>query len=93
MPTLKNVKRKPISLGTVLLIPLAFLVKDIVATMAFLSREPGITEQDGFYFAIASLPGTLFVPTAYAMTVNLCIGGMTGVIVFVAGKIYSKQSP
>ena len=86
-------ERKPISFATVLLIPLAFLVKDVIATVAFLSREPGITERVAFYFAIASLPATLFVTTAYAMAVNLVIGGMTSVVIYVVMKVYSRRLP
>ena len=73
-----------------LLIPLAFLVKDFIAIQLFLSQEPGITERVAFYFAIASLPATLFVTTAYAMAVNLFIGATMSVIVYVAAKLYSR---
>jgi hypothetical protein len=85
------VERKQVDLGTLLLIPLAFLVKDIIATMALLSREPGITERAAYYFALASLPATLFVTTAYAMAVNLLIGALTSVIVYVVIKLQTRR--
>jgi hypothetical protein len=87
------VDRKSISLGTLLLIPLAFLVKDFIATQILLSREPGISERDAYYFAIASLPATLFVTTAYAMAVNLLIGGMASAIIYVVMKLNSRRLP
>jgi hypothetical protein len=50
---------KQVSKAWLLVPPLAFLLKDIVATIALLSREPGITANAAFYYAIAMLPGTL----------------------------------
>ena len=76
-------ERKQISFVKLLLIPLAFLVKDVIATMAILSTEPGITERAVFYYALALLPATLFVVTGYAIAVNLVIGVLISVIIYV----------
>lgn len=76
-------QRRPISFAKLLLIPLAFLVKDIIATMAILAQEPGISGRAVLYYAIALLPGSLFVVTGYAITVNLVIGVLISVIIYV----------
>ena len=76
-------QRRPISFAKLLLIPLAFLVKDIIATMALLAQEPGISERAVFYYALALLPGSFFVVTGYAITVNLFIGVLISVIIYV----------
>jgi hypothetical protein len=82
---------KQVNFGTLLLIPLAFLVKDVIATTALLSREPGITDTAAYYFALASLPGTLFVTTGYAMALNLLIGALTSVIFYVVFKLQARH--
>ena len=82
-----------ISFGKLLLIPLALLVKDIIATFAVLSREPGITETAVHYYALALLPGTLFVITGQAIPVNLLIGLSISVIAYVILKLLPRRLP
>jgi len=61
--------------------PVALLLKDVVATIALLSREPGISEEAAHYYAIAMLPGTLISPES-AMLLNLTIGAVIGGILY-----------
>jgi high-affinity Fe2+/Pb2+ permease len=86
-----DVKQKQIGFGTLLLIPLAFLVKDIIATIAVLSREPGITERAVFYYAIALLPGTLVFTTGSAIPVNFFIGVLISVIIYLVLKLRPRR--
>ena len=86
------VESKKISFWILLLIPLTFLVKDIIAINLFLSQEPGITASTAYYFALALLPATLFVSAAYAMAVNLLIGALASVIVYVVLKRQARRS-
>ena len=86
-------RKERISFGKLLLIPLAFLVKDIIATVAVLSREPGITETAVHNYALALLPGTLFVVTGYAIPVNLLIGLSLSVVVYVILKLRPGRLP
>lgn len=79
-------KSKPVSFAKLLLIPLAFLLKDMIATMAILSTEPGITERAVFYYAIALLPATLVFTTGSAIPVNLFIGVMIAVIIWLVKR-------
>ena len=88
---LYDVKRKHISFGKLLLIPLAFLVKDIIATMAILSTEPGITERAVFYYALALLPGTLVVRTGSAIPVNLVFGVTISIIIYAVLKLRARR--
>jgi hypothetical protein len=63
-------------------IPLAFLLKDILATIWVLSNEPGISASNVFYYSIALLPGSLFVSNGHAMFVNVAIGFMAGLLLY-----------
>ncbi len=63
--------------------PLAFFLKDMVATIAVLSREPGITANAAFYYSIALLPGTLFSGEA-APLINLIVGVLVGLVLYFA---------
>ena len=90
---MKNVRQERISFGKLLLIPLAFFVKDIIATFAILSREPGITANAVHNYALALLPGTFFVVTGYAIPVNLLIGFSLSVIVYVILKLRPTRLP
>lgn len=76
-------KRKRISFTKLLLIPLAFFVKDMIATQILLAQEPGITGKAAFYFALALLPGTLVFKTGSAIPVNAFIGLVISVIIYV----------
>jgi hypothetical protein len=61
--------------------PAAFLLKDVIATIAVLSREPAISSKAAHYYAIAMLPGTLISPES-AMLLNLIIGSLIGGILY-----------
>ena len=60
----------------------AFFVKDIVAMLAVLSTEPGVTQTAALYYKIAELPGRLFLDAGPAMFVNVAFGGCTGWVVY-----------
>ena len=62
--------------------PLSFLVKDIIATVAVLSREPGITAQAVFFYSVALLPGSLVVSNGKAPFVNTAVGLFLGLMLF-----------
>lgn len=74
-----------------LLIPLAFFVKDMIATQIFLAQEPGITEKAAFYFALALLPGTLVFTASASIPVNVCFGFMLSVIIYIVQKRRSRR--
>ena len=61
--------------------PATFLLKDVIATIAVLSREPAISPKAAHYYAIAMLPGTLISPES-AMLLNLIIGSLIGGILY-----------
>jgi hypothetical protein len=84
-------QRRPISFAKLMLIPGAFLLKDIIATMAILAQEPGISGRAVLYYTIALLPGTLFVVTGYAITVNLLIGLLISVTIYVVQRLRSSR--
>jgi hypothetical protein len=62
--------------------PLAFLLKDIIATMAVLSTEPGITAKAAIYYSIALLPSTILANPGLAMLFNVLFGGLIGWILY-----------
>jgi hypothetical protein len=62
--------------------PAAFLLKDIIATMAVLSTEPGITPKAALYYSVALLPGTLIASPGAAMLFNVLIGVLIGWILY-----------
>lgn len=68
-----------------IVLPLAFLLKDIIATMALLSTEPGITARAAFYYSIALLPGTLVAGGGAAMLFNILFGAFLGGILYWRG--------
>ena len=90
---LASMQRRQVKFGTLLLIPVAFLAKDIIATIAVLSQEPGISERAVLYYAIALLPGTLFVTTGSAMLLNSLIGLAISIIIFVVQKLRPRRLP
>jgi hypothetical protein len=61
--------------------PLAFVLKDVVATMAVLSTEPGISAKAARYYSIAMLPGPLFVES-WVMLFNFIFGVLVGLILY-----------
>ena len=75
-----------VSFAKLLLIPLAFLLKDLIATQILLAQEPGLTDRAVFYFALALLPGTLVFTTGSAIPVNVFIGLVISVIIYVVQK-------
>ena len=62
--------------------PLAFFIKDIIATMILLSTEPGITPRAAFYYSVALLPATLVVRAGQAIFVNILVGFLVGGVFF-----------
>lgn len=72
-------KREILLLG---LPTLFFIVKDITATIAILSTEPGITARASFYYSIALLPGTLLVSNGNAFFVNILFGAFLGWLLY-----------
>lgn len=63
--------------------PLVIFLKDVAATMAVLSTEPGITARAKLYYVIALLPGALVVDNAgSAMLVNLLFGALLGLVLY-----------
>jgi len=59
-----------------------FFLKDIAATIAVLSTEPGITQTAALYYKVAQLPGRLILDAGPAMFFNMAFGGCTGWIVY-----------
>lgn len=74
-----------------LLIPLAFFVKDMIATQIFLAQEPGITDKAAFYFALALLPGTLVFTTSSSIVVNVLIGLAISVTIYIVQRYRSSR--
>ncbi len=60
----------------------AFFLKDVVATIAVLSTEPGITETAALYYQVAQLPGRLFLDAGAATFFNVAFGGSAGWAVY-----------
>jgi hypothetical protein len=71
--------------------PLAFLLKDIIATIAVLSTEPGIAERAATYYHLALLPGTLFVSAGDAIAVNLIIGIALGILFYFVSRLWRRR--
>jgi hypothetical protein len=71
------------SLGISLLIvtPLAFVLKDVIATMAVLAAEPGISAEAARYYSLAMLPGPLFVES-WVTVFNFIFGALVGLILY-----------
>ena len=82
---------KRVSKAWLLIPPLAFLLKDIVATMAVLSREPGITANVAFYYAIVMLPGTL-ISGELAILINLIFGVIVGLVLYSAALSRGRRT-
>lgn len=68
----------------VIIIPLAFVLKDIVATMAVLSTEPGITSNAALYYRLSMLPGTLWFGGGAAMFFNVVFGAIVGSVLYLS---------
>jgi hypothetical protein len=65
-----------------ILLPLAFLLKDLIATMALLATEPGITNTATFYYLITLLPGALFFSAGHAILFNIFFGVLLGLVLY-----------
>ncbi len=77
-------KQRLKKLWLLIVLPLAFLLKDLIATMAVLSTEPGITSKAVLFYGIALLPGSLFLGTSqYTLLFNLLFGALLGVVFYV----------
>ncbi len=72
------------SKGVLILIvpPFIFLLKDVVATIAVLSTEPGITARAALYYHVALVPGILWFDATYAILFNLIFGVIVGLCIF-----------
>ena len=81
MTSTAETRRKPIWL-LIVIPPLLFIAKDIIATIIVLSYEPGITERAVINFSLELLPGSFFVPNNYALTFNACFGLAIGAILY-----------
>jgi len=68
------------------LLPVLFLIKDILATVAVLSTEPGITAKASLYYHVAILPGILWHDAGGAMIFNFIFGGILGLILYLCSK-------
>ena len=67
----------------VVLPPLLFFLKDVIATTALLSTEPGITAKAAFYYSLGLLPGSLVADSATTATVvNVLLGALVGLTLF-----------
>lgn len=85
MTSTAETRRKPIWL-LIVIPPLLFIAKDIVATIIVLSYEPGITERAVINFSLELLPGSYFVPKNYALTFNACFGLVIGAILYFVAR-------
>jgi len=85
------VRRSLIKIWLLIIPPLGFLLKDILATMVVLSTEPGITPRAALYYHIALVPGTLFVSADGAILFNVLFGGIVGGTLFLIA-IWQKNS-
>ncbi len=65
--------------------PLAFVLKDVIATIAVIAAEPGISTKAARYYSIAMLPGPLFVES-WVMLFNFIFGALVGVILYLCVK-------
>jgi hypothetical protein len=71
--------------------PLSFLLKDLVATMVVLSTEPGITARAVFFYSVALLPGSLFASNGMAPIDNVAVGLCLALVLF--GRRCIKKPP
>lgn len=63
--------------------PIMSVLKDVVAAIALLSTEPGITAKAKFYYSLSLLPGVLFVEDALpALFVNVLFWALVGLILY-----------
>ena len=62
--------------------PLVFLLKDLIATVVLLASEPGITAGQTLFYAITLLPGTLFLSTGHAILFNVFFGALLGLVLY-----------
>jgi hypothetical protein len=67
--------------------PSAFLLKDIVATIAVLSTEPGITAKASLYYHTALVPGVLWFDPEAAMLFNFIFGALVGLILYLCVRL------
>jgi hypothetical protein len=66
--------------------PLAFVLKDIIATVVLLATEPGITAKAVLFYHIALIPGILWFDAAGAMLFNFIFGVLVGVTLYLCVK-------
>lgn len=71
--------------------PLLFLLKDIIATIIVLSYEPGITERAVNNYAVELLPATLFVETGRAISLNVGLGLIIGAFSYLVALYRRRQ--
>ena len=91
MTSQPETQRKPIWL-LIVIPPLLFIAKDIIATMVVLSYEPGITEKAVINYSLQLLPGSLFVPNNYALTLNAGFGVAIGSLLYFVARYRRRHS-
>jgi hypothetical protein len=65
-----------------ILFPVAMVLKDIIATMAMLSNEPGISAENVRHYHLALFPGgLLFGGAGWAWLFNICVSVAIGLLV------------
>jgi len=73
--------------------PLLVFIKDMLATLALFSTEPGITAKANLYYAFALFPGSWIVDDALpAMIVNVLLGAVVGLAVFLCLRFMCRAS-
>ena len=70
------------TIAAIVVPPLVSFIKDILATMATLSTEPGITANTAHYYRVAMLPGTLWFGGGTAILFNVGVGLLIGLFLF-----------
>jgi len=80
------VSKKLTTIAVILVLPVMFVIKDIVATMALLSTEPGVTANAALYYRLATLPGTLWFGGGAAMSFNVLFGLVVGLFLYLLVK-------
>ena len=79
-----------VSTAWLIIPPFAFLLKDLIATIALLSTEPGITARAAFYYGIAMLPGS-WISGESAMLSNLGFGVAVGILLYFVALLRHKR--
>jgi len=81
---ISTVRKTLATIAAILALPALFVIKDIVATMAILSTEPGITSKAALYYRVAMLPGTLWFGGAAATLFNVIFGLIVGTVLYLS---------